>query len=269
MGEKNKASDGTSNKVMFSILLAMFALLSLVAATAAWFTIADFTKVYSMSMEITSGTNLRFDLDPHAAFEEYVKTLSFRQIAQRIKQEKKVDISTSALEPVTTRDYSVFFYEDGSVVPADEGAYIEFTLHFMATESMLIHLTSAGTEEGAGTAVASSSAALPHAMRISFTADGKTYIYDPGMGDEAKAKGNNKTLGLPEAQKMVPNENNQMFWLEKDQDKPVIVRIWLEGTDEACTDALRKADYAISLRFVGTDENHRILDGTRQKQLDN
>ena len=264
MEGKNKAPGKTSNRLLFSLLLATFALISLVAATVAWFTIADFTKVYSMSMEITSGTNLRFDLDPHDTFEEYVKTLSFRQIADRIRQEKRTDIGTTALEPVTTRDYSVFFYEDGSVVPSDKGAYIEFTLHFMATESMLIHLTSAGTEDGAGTEVTSSNAALPKAMRISFTADGKTYIYDPGMGDESQEKGNNKTLGLPEARKMSPNKNNQMFWLEKDQDKPVIVRIWLEGTDEACTDALRKADYAISLRFVGTDENHNILDGTRR-----
>ena len=269
MEGKNKASDKTSSRVLFSILLAMFALLSLVAATVAWFSIADFTKVYSMSMDITSGTNLRFDLDPHDSFEEYVKTLSFGQIAARIRQEKKTDIATTPLEPVTTRDYSVFFYEDGSVVPTDSGAYIEFTLHFMATESMLIHLTSAGTEDGAGTAVMSSNAALPNAMRISFTADGKTYVYDPGMGDDAKVKGNNKTMGLPAAEKMIPNENNQMFWLEKDQDKTVVVRIWLEGTDEACTDALRKANYAISLRFVGTDENQHILDGTRQKQYDN
>lgn len=265
MGGEDKRSSRMSSRALFTILLALFALLSLVAATVAWFTIADFTKVYSMSMEITTGTNLRFDLDPHETFEDYVKTLSFQQIAERIKLEKKTDIRTAPLEPVTTRDYATYFYEDGTVVSDQSGAYIEFTLHFMATEDMLLHLTSAGTEDGAGTQILSSNAALPYAMRISFTADGKTYVYDPGMGDAAQEKKNGKIMGLPEASKMVLNQNNQMFWLEKNQDKTVITRIWLEGTDEACTDALRKADYKISLRFVGTDENHKVLDGSRKE----
>lgn len=264
MASDKEISKKTSNRFLLSILLALFALISLVAATVAWFTIADFTKIYSMSMEITSGTNLRFDLDPHDTFEEYVKTLSFKQIAERILKEKKVDMCATPLEPVTTRDYETYFYEDGSVVSAQSGAYMEFTLHFMATETMLLHLTSAGGDNGAGTKVTSRNAALPEAMRISFTTDGKTFVYDPDMGDAATGTEKRKTFGLPEESKMVPNKNNQMFWLEKNQDKPVIVRIWLEGTDEACTDALRKADYSISLRFVGTDENHKILDGKRK-----
>lgn len=261
---KGREKDPASKKVMFSLLLALLALTSLAAASVAWFTIADFTKIYSMSMDITAGTNLRFDLDPHETFEEYVKTLSFRQIADRILKEKNVDVRAIPLEPVTTKDYHIFEYEDGTVVSAQSGVYLEFTLHFMATERMLLHLTSVGTADGAGTAVLSSNPSLPYAMRISFSADGKDYVYDPGMGDQKWEQGNVKVLGLPDPEKMVLGENNQMFWLEKDENKPVVVRIWLEGTDEACTDALRKADYSISLRFVGTDENHVILDGARR-----
>lgn len=259
-------SNPEAKRLLFSLLLAMVALVSLVAASVAWFTIADFTKVHSMSMDITSGTNLRFDLDPHETFEEYVKTLSFGQIADRIKADKGVDMRQTALEPVTTKDGIFFYYEDGETVSAESGAYLEFVLHFMATENMLVHLTSVGTTDGAGTAVSSSNAALPNAMRISFSTGGSTYVYDPGMGDAAVEKGKLKTMGLPEAAEMVLSEKNQMFWLVKNQDKAVTVRIWLEGTDEACTDKLRKADYAISLRFVGTDENHQILDGARKEQ---
>ena len=43
-------------------------------------------------------------------------------------------------------------------------------------------------------------------------------------------------------------------------DKPVVIRIWLEGTDEACTDDLRDADYSIRLRFAGTDEDGNLLE---------
>ena len=102
-------------------------------------------------------------------------------------------------------------------------------------------------------------------MRISFTVDGQTYVYDPGMGDLRYESLKVKQFGLPASNKMVLNENNQLFWVEKDQDKPVTVRIWLEGTDPVCTDDLRNSDYKISLRFVGTDRDHNILDGSRKK----
>ena len=49
------------------------------------------------------------------------------------------------------------------------------------------------------------------------------------------------------------SDNNAMFSLKEGVDKAVVVHIWLEGTDPACTDALRASDYAIRLRFTGTD----------------
>ena len=98
-------------------------------------------------------------------------------------------------------------------------------------------------------------------MRISFTVNGSTYIYSPRMGDQSSMAGNIKQFGLPGSDQMVLNENNQMFWLKKDVDCPVTVRVWLEGTDPACTDQLRKADYSIQLRFEGTDEQQHAVTG--------
>lgn len=259
-----KEKSPEAKRLYVSILLGLIAMVSLVAASVAWFSIANFTKVYSMGMDVTTGTNLRFDLDPHEEYEDYVKTLNFQQIAERIKQEKGFDMRTVPLEPVTTSDYVKYKLEDGTVVADTSGAYLEFTLHFMATDNMLIHLTSASSEgQKNGTGIKSSNASLPAAMRISFTVDGKTYVYDAGMGDTATEKGNVITFGLNDGEHMVLNDNNRLFWLEKYVNKPVIVRVWLEGTDPECTDHLRKADYSISLRFVGTDENNEILDGSR------
>ena len=64
------------------------------------------------------------------------------------------------------------------------------SLHFMAEKDMLVHLTSANSKDGEsdGTAVTSKQEKLPEAMRISFTADGKTWVYDPGMGDRSAAE---------------------------------------------------------------------------------
>lgn len=228
-----------------SILLVLLALVSITAATVAWFSIADRTKVRSMSMEITTGVNLRFDLDAHDTFDEYVKTLEFEQIGERIEQEKGFKISEVPLEPVTTTDYAEFTFENGTVVSPEKGAYLEFTLNFMSTQDMDVYLT---TEDSSGktdgTKIESSNPELPNAMRISFTSDNETMVYDPGNGDV----------------------DIRLFSLKKEKNQPVIVHIWIEGTDEACTDALRGADYQISMRFVGKDENGNVLDGTSESR---
>lgn len=253
-------------RVYTSILLALVAFVSVSAASVAWFTIADFTKVHSMNVEITTGMNLRFDLDAHETFDEYVKTLTFAEIANRIARVKGFDMRTTPLEPVTTTDYETFTFENGTVASDESGVYLEFVLHFMATDDMLVHLTSADSDTARdGTRISSDNGRLPEAMRISFTVDDETYVFDPGMGDVRSEKLHVKQFGLPAADRMVLNENNQLFWLEKDTDQPVTVRVWLEGTDPVCTDDLRDADYSIRLRFVGTDRDNNVLDGSKRR----
>lgn len=257
-----KHNDTPSRKLFTtSVLLFLLALVSVTAATAAWMTIADRTRVRSMRMDITTGVNLRFDLDPHETFEEYVKTLTFEQIAQRIKAEKEFDPLETPLTPVTTKDCVKFVLEDGS--DANKEYYLEFTLHFMATQDMIVHLTSADSEAGGdGTQVSSENAGVPDAIRISFTAE-DTSIYDPGMGGGSTQGDAGRTFGLPAGNAITYNDDNALFPLTAYEDKPVILRVWLEGNDEACTDAIRKADYKIRLRFVGTDEYGNLLEGSR------
>lgn len=255
MSEKN-----TSRKLLTtSVLLLLLALVSVTAATAAWMTIADRTRVRSMRMEITTGASLRFDLDPHETFEEYIKTLTFDQIADRIQAEKQFDPRTVPLTPVTTTDCVAFTIEDGS--EANTEYYLEFTLHFMATRDMIVHLTSADSDAGEdGTLVSSETAGVPDALRISFSAE-DTSIYDPGMGDGAQWGNAVKTFGLPSGDSVTYSDDNALFSLTAYENKPVTLRLWLEGTDEACTDAIRKAEYSVRLRFVGTDENGNLLEG--------
>ena len=244
-----------------SVLLFLLALVSVTAATAAWMTIADRTRVRSMRMDITTGANLRFDLDPHATFEEYVKTLTFEQIAERIKAEKEFDPRETPLTPVTTKDCEKFVLEDGS--DAKTEYYLEFTLHFMATQDMIVHLTTADSDAGGdGTLVSSETAGVPDAIRISFTAE-ETSIYDPGMGGGSTQGEAGRTFGLPSGDAITYTGDNALFPLTANEDKPVILRLWLEGNDEACTDAIRKADYSIRLRFIGTDENGNLLETAR------
>ena len=128
---------------------------------------------------------------------------------------------------------------------------------------MTVHLTSANSGDGTldGTLISSQNAALPEAMRISFTADGKTWVYDPGMGNTSDSSSGASVFGLPSAEAMTTSDDNAMFDLKQGVDKPVLVHIWLEGTDPVCTDELRSSDYEIRLRFTGTDENGRSFSG--------
>ena len=259
-----RKKDKTMRKrLLTSVLLVLLALVAVTAATVAWFSIADNTRVRSMSLDIITDVDLRMDLDAHSTIEQYVKTLSFESIAQRIQQEKGFSMQETPLDPVTTSDYSVFTYENGSTVDATKGAYLEFTLHFMAEKDMTVHLTSANSSDGTldGTLISSRNAALPEAMRISFTADGKTWVYDPGMGNTSDSSSGASVFGLPSAETMTTSDDNAMFALKQGVDKPVLVHIWLEGTDPVCTDELRSSDYEIRLRFTGTDENGKSFSG--------
>ena len=243
------------SRLLTSILLVLLALVAITAATVAWFSIADKAKVKTMSLDIIGDLDLKMDLDAHSTIDQYKKTLSFTDIAARIQQEKGFSMKEVPLDPVTTSDAKTFIFENGSTASDTSGSYLEFTLHFMAEKDMLVHLTSADSSDGTddGTAIVSQNAALPQAMRISFTADGQTWIYDPGMTDTASQSGDAKTFGLPASSSMKLTENNAMFSLKEGVDKAVLVHVWLEGTDEACTDDLKEAEYAIRLRFTGED----------------
>ena len=50
------------------------------------------------------------------------------------------------------------------------------------------------------------------------------------------------------------SEVANMFSLVADTDKPTIVRIWLEGTDQNCTNMVKGADYSVSMRFEGIEQ---------------
>lgn len=249
-----------------SILLLLVALVCATAATTAWLTLSDRTKVHNFGMDVTTGPSIRFDLDPHDDFMDYVQELTFEQVAARILAEKGFQPAQTPLMPVTTSNYRSFHLENGETVDPREGYYLEFTLHFMSTEDVIVHLSSANSEgKNDGTRVSSQIPKLPSAMRISFTDGDTTYIYDPGMGAGSTKSGANKTFGL--GRPMVYNEDNAMFWLYKGQNKPIRVHLWVEGTDESCDDDIQAGDYQIALRFEATDENHQpILTGPRKSE---
>lgn len=242
-----------SQKVHQTVLLVLLALVSITAATYAWFSLSANTRVRSMNLEITTGTSLRFDTSAHNIFDDYIKTISFDKIYEQLQASYGYDAQKAALEPVTTANGTTFQTEKGAAVAPDTGQFYEFTLHFMATEDMVVHLTSANTQGKEDGTLVESDAAAAAAIRISFTAENNTAIYQPQGAS-------NGTFTLDTAAQMQYNNDNALFSIKADTDMPVVVRIWIEGTDKACTDELRGSDHTIRLRFAGTDENGNVFE---------
>lgn len=167
-------------KLTTTVVLVLFALVAIAMATFAWFSIADSAKTRMLMIDANADGSLRFDLDEHAAFDEYVHSLGFDQISTRIASEKGVDIDASKLKPVTTSDYQTFTFEDGSTADPATGAYLEFTLHFMGSTDLRVRLTGQDGDGGvSGTRFSSDTQGMASAMRMSFTADGHTWAYNP------------------------------------------------------------------------------------------
>lgn len=170
-------------KLTTTVVLVLFALVAIAMATFAWFSIADSAKTRMLMIDANADGSLRFDLDGHAAFDEYVHSLGFDQISARIASEKGVDIDASKLKPVTTSDYQTFTFEDGSTADPATGAYLEFTLHFMSSTDLRVRLTGQDGDGGvSGTRFSSDTQGMASAMRMSFTADGHTWVYNPNGG---------------------------------------------------------------------------------------
>ncbi|MDD5832936.1 MAG: hypothetical protein PUC98_05615 [Clostridiales bacterium] len=243
------------------LLLLMLAVVSITAATAAWFSIASNTRLGSMGVNLTSGVSLRFDLDEHTEFDDYVKSLSFEDIADRILRDTGTDIRETPIEPVTTYDFEYYTYEDGTPADPAAGSYIEFVLHFMAQRDMFVHLTDDSGKNGeAGTILSSDTPGLVSSMRVSFTADQDTVVFVPDLGDTSYYDNAVRFMGLEVSEATGLNDNNTLFFIEEGVDMPVTVRIWIEGTDEDCTNDLIGSEYELSMRFEGSDENNASIE---------
>ena len=222
--QRKRGRISTAQRGYITLLLALIAIVAITAATVAWFMISDRTRVYSLSMNISAGPSLRFDVEPHEVFEDYVQTLSLERIADSVLAEQGFDMRTAPLNPVTTSDCVTYTFQSGVVANPRTGSYWEVPLHFMATEDMTVHLTARNSEKKEdGTKISSSLRNLPQTMRIAFRTEGDVPVYNPGMGDSSTISGKIKNFGLQSAEETVYNENSVLFSLKADTDKTVVL----------------------------------------------
>lgn len=83
-GAQAPADTDLRRKLTTTVVLVLFALVAIAMATFAWFSIADSAKTRMLMIDANADGSLRFDLDEHATFDEYVHSLGFDQISARI-----------------------------------------------------------------------------------------------------------------------------------------------------------------------------------------
>ncbi|MDD6004731.1 MAG: hypothetical protein PUC68_03595 [Firmicutes bacterium] len=196
-----------------NLLFVVLTLLVLTGSSLAWFTLTDTGRVSTMSLEITGGSELRFDIEEHDNFNDYLKTIPMNRL---------IDNEIS-LEPVTTYDGVNYVYEDGS--PSE--AYYKIDLYFISSKDMDVYLDKE-------TILNSETPGLISSIRLSFESE-DIITYDPDMSYSEEYL------------------TDKLFSLEANVSKKVIMRIWFEGTDPECTNDLKGKTFSIKFKFTGSE----------------
>lgn len=251
----NKAQARIKRKTTF--MLCVIAFLVLVTSTLAWFTLNSFASVENIQMDITTGVDLRVDMENHGSdIEQYKKVITNEMINGYLTGQGKDTLAEQLLDPVTTSDGINFFSEAGATRVANETSFLEFECYFISSKDMWVHLSSDDANDMEGTSVTTTETGLKaevvQAVRVSFEKDNSAVIYEPNKSGSAVNGQTTFDLSTP----MVYSNSTRLFYLEEFEPVKVTIRVWAEGNDPQCDDDVQSANLTFNLLFSGTDENN-------------
>ncbi|MBQ3417821.1 MAG: hypothetical protein IJH32_08295 [Ruminococcus sp.] len=255
----NKAQIRIKRRTTF--LLSVIAMLVLVTSTLAWFTLNSFASVNNIEMQITTGVDLRVDVDNHGTdISQYKKVVTNDMINQYLRSASNTSIADQKLDPVTTSNGISFTFEKGSAATANNNTYLEYKLWFIASREMWVHLSSdvAAALDNATTSVTTTEtgakADVIRAIRLSFEDSGSAAIFEPNAGSPVNGQ---TTFDLPTP--MSYTNSTRLFHLNKLEPKQITIRLWAEGNDPECDNDVQDANLTVALLFNGTDENNNTF----------
>lgn len=255
----NKAQLRIKRRTTF--LLSIIAMLVLVTSTLAWFTLNSFASVENIQMDITTGVDLRVDIENHGNdIKLYKKTVTADMINTYLTQNHRTTMADQKLDPVTSSNGISFTNQRGASRNPNEITYLEFKVWFIASKEMWVHLSSdtAAQLENATTSVTTTStgaqADIVRAIRISFEDNGAAAIYEPNAG---AAVAGQTTFDLPTP--MSYTNSTRLFHLNELEPKQITIRLWLEGNDPEGDDDVQDANLAVNLLFNGTDNDNNTF----------
>lgn len=254
----NKAQARIKRKTTF--MLCVIAFLVLITSTLAWFTLNSFASVENIQMNITTGVELRVDMENHGSdIELYKKEITNEMINSYLRKMGKSTLEDLLLDPVTTSNGITFTNQGGTNREPNENSYLEFDCYFIATKDMWVHLSTVDPSgEFEGTKVSTTETGLKaevvQSVRLSYEDNGSAAIYEPNRGTPVNGQ---TTFDLQTP--MVYSNSTRLFHLNELEPKKITIRFWAEGNDPQCDNDVQDANVSVQMLFSGTDEDNNLF----------
>lgn len=244
-------------KRKFTFLLSIIAMLVLITATLAWFTLSNFASVNEINLKISTAPQLYIDIENHGTdISLYKKTLTKDMINTYLRSQNSPIMDEQRLDPVTTSNGITLTNRAGTVRNANSDTYLEFKAWFIATQEMWVHLSGQTVEVDGANATTSCTtpntgarADIVRAVRVSYEDSGSAAIWEPNRGTPVNGQ---TTFDVSQSF----SNDTRLFHLNKLEPKQITVRIWIEGEDPEGDDDVQDADVNFTMLFAGTDDTN-------------
>ena len=244
-------------KRKFTFLLSVIAMLVLITATLAWFTLSNFASVSDINLKISTAPQLYLDIENRGTDTSlWKKTLTNDMINTALRAQNSPTLDQQLLDPVTTSNGVSFAGQTGNTRTANNNSFIEFKVWFIATADMWVHLSGQTVQvEGKdsttsiSTTETGSKADVVRAVRVSYEDSGSAAIWEPNRGNPVNGQ---STFDVSQSF----SNDTRLFKLDKLTPKQITFRIWAEGNDPECDDDVQDANLTIQMLFGGTDDTN-------------
>lgn len=249
-------------KRKFTFLLSIIAMLVLVTATLAWFTLSNFASVNDINLKISTAPELYLDIENRGNTDLtlWKKTLTNDMINTYLTSVNAPRLNEQLLDPVTSSNGISFTNRSGQTRPANSDTYLEFKVWFIATTDMWVHLSGQTVEVDGENATTSctttetgAKADIIRAVRLSYEDSGSSAIWEPNQGTAVAGQ---STFDVSSNF----SNSTRIFHLDKLSPKQITMRIWLEGEDPECDNDVQDATLTVTMLFGGTDENNSAFE---------
>lgn len=244
-------------KRKFTFLLSIIAMLVLITATLAWFTLSNFASVNEINLKISTAPNLYIDIENRGTDTSlWKKTLTKDMINSYLTSNNAPKLEDQLLDPVTTSNGINFTSRSGATREPNKDTYVEFKAWFISTAEMWVHLSGQTVEVDGANATTSCTttetggkADIVKAVRISYEDAGTAAIWEPNKGTPVAGQ---TTFDVSQSF----SNDTRLFHLDKLTPKQITMRIWIEGEDPEGDDDVQEAKVDFTMLFGGTDDTN-------------
>lgn len=243
-------------KRRFTALLSVIAMLVLVTATLAWFTLSNFASVNEINLKISTAPELYLDVENRGTdVSLWKKVLTNDMVNTSLRAQNAPTLDQQLLDPVTTTNGITFQSQSGSARNSNDTSFVEFKVWFIATKEMYVHLSGQTVQvegENATSTVTTTDtgakADIVRAVRISYEDNGTAAIWEPNRGTPVNGQ---TTFDVSQSF----SSDSRLFHLDTLTPKQITFRIWAEGNDPECDNDVQDSNLTVQMLFGGADEN--------------